>query len=310
MLDFYFLSNDKQTKIHAVEWFPKDVEIKGIVQISHGMTEHILRYDDFAKYLNSIGFIVVGHDHLGHGDSIQSKDEYGYFADKNPASVLIKDIHKLRLITQKKYSNLPYFMLGHSMGSYLLRRYLSSRGKGLKGALILGTGYVNLQKCRAGLSLCKAFSDKNGPHHISNLCQFLVFSGSYLKYDMTGKNLEKNFCTKDVELLKARQGDPKSGFTFTVNGFYGLVSAVYFSGLPKYIDMIPKDLPIIIASGDKDPVGGMGKGVKKVHRLYSKAGIKDLTFKLYEGDRHEILNELDRDEVYKDLGNWILDRIN
>ncbi|MCR5624640.1 MAG: alpha/beta hydrolase [Lachnospiraceae bacterium] len=308
-VDFYFESSDERTTIHGVKFLPDNGEYKACIQIVHGMTEHIMRYKDFAEFLTNYGIMVIGHDQLGHGDSIVSKEDYGFFADNNPGNVLIRDIHMVRKYASAELRDVPYFMFGHSMGSYLLRRYLSSHGDGLAGAIIMGTGYVDKFRCRSGLVLIKKLIKEYGGHYRSNLCQALTFSGSYLKYDMSGKDVTRNFCTKDVDIVKLHMADEKSNFQFTVNGFYGLVSTVLFTETEKYIDLIPKDLPMILVSGDMDPVGDMGKGVRKVYDLYNSAGIKDLKMTLYEADRHELLFELDREKVYDDLLEWIFNHI-
>lgn len=302
--DFYFLSNDGKTTLHGIKWIPEEKEVRGILQIIHGMTEYIDRYDEFATFMCSKGYLVVGHDHLGHGDSIQSVNDYGYFAAKHPGTVLIKDIHDVRLMVSSEYRDKKYFMLGHSMGSYLLRRYLSSRGNGLSGVVIVGTGYVNKAACNTGIAICKKLAQKHGGHYVSKKLEAVIFSGDYWRFDMTGKDLTRNFTTKDIDILLARKDDPKSGFTFTVNGFYTLISTVLFSERKSNIRRIPKDLPIFLIAGDQDPVGGMGKGVRKVYNIYQKMGL-NVGIKMYEGFRHEVLNEINREEVYADVLSWI-----
>ena len=121
--EFQFLSCDKKNQIHAVKWMPDDGEIRAVFQITHGMIEYIERYEGFAEFLTGHGFLVVGHDHLGHGHSVSTKDDWGYISEKNGGGLLVADMHKLRMKTQKEYKDKPYFMLGHSMGSYMLRRY-------------------------------------------------------------------------------------------------------------------------------------------------------------------------------------------
>ena len=138
--EFYYTSRDSVTKIHAIEWIP-DGEVKGILQICHGMVEYIDRYDEFAKFMSGHGYYVVGHDHLGHGKSIQTEADLGYFDERKGNQYVIGDIYQLQEMTKKKYPDVPYFMLGHSMGSFLLRQYLTMYAGGLSGAVIMGTGY-------------------------------------------------------------------------------------------------------------------------------------------------------------------------
>ena len=152
---FGFLSSDQKTDIHAVRWEPDEGEIKGILQISHGMVEYIERYEEFAEFMTRQGFLVAGNDHLGHGESVVSQELWGYFAPKNGSDIVVEDIHKLRTMIQEEYPDLPYFILGHSMGSFLLRKYLSKYGTGLSGALILGTGTQPDSNLKLGKAVCK-----------------------------------------------------------------------------------------------------------------------------------------------------------
>lgn len=302
---FYFPSTDRRTKIHAIQWTNENVTPKGVVQLIHGMVEHIERYDEFANFLADQGYIVVGHDHLGHGRSVVSEEDYGFFDENQPALVLLQDIHRLRIGTSRQYPGLPYIMLGHSMGSYLLRRYLSSHGEGLDGAIVMGTGQEIDAVTTAGLAFLKAEAKKHGWHYRSEKAAKMTFGAPYRKFDLTGEDPERSWLSKNVENVKAYYSDPRCGFLFTLNGYWALISTVKFDNQKKNIAAIPKDLPILIVSGEDDPVGNLGKGVKKVYNAFVKAGIRDVSCKLFEGDRHEILNELDRDEVYRYILDWI-----
>ena len=191
------------------------------------------------------------------------------------------------------------------MGSYLLRRYLSSHGEGLDGAIVMGTGQETDALTTAGLAFIKAEAKKHGWHYRSEKVEKMTFGAPYRKFDLTGEDPERSWLSKNVENVKAYYSDPRSGFLFTLNGYWALISTVKFDNQKKNIAAIPKDLPILIVSGEDDPVGNMGKGVKKVYNAFVKAGIRDVSCKLFEGDRHEILNELDRDEVYRYILDWI-----
>lgn len=303
---FTFLSADGKTRIHGVSWTPRQ-EPKGVLQIAHGMVEYIERYEAFAEYMNGRGFAVVGHDHLGHGESVETPEDWGYFAPKNGSGILVEDMHKLRKLTQKKYPKLPYFMLGHSMGSFLLRRYLSVHGERLGGAVIMGTGTQPNLLLGFGKLLCRCMSGFRGWHFRSNLVQNMAFAGNNNKF--RGENMQNSWLTKDVDIVKAYSASPKCTFIFTLNGFYNLFDTIQYVSFRKNIGRLPKDLPLFLVSGQEDPVGMFGKGVKKVYETYRKAGIRDITYKLYESDRHEILNELDRDQVYEDICLWIEKRM-
>ena len=250
-----YLSANGTTKIHAVKWMPEDGKYKAILQITHGMIEYIERYHEFAEYLTERGFMVVGHDHLGHGASVKDETEWGYFAE-NPSDTLVADMHSLRTTVQGENPGIPYFMMGHS-----------------------------------------------------KLVQKLSYSKPYHKFDLYGKDYTNSWLTKDVEHVKKYYSDPRCTFLFTLNGYYGLMEAVYFDNQMDNIKKVPKDLPVFMVSGADDPVGDLGEGVKKVYHMYKDAGVDDLTYRLYETDRHEILNETDRDQVYADICAWMSVRI-
>ncbi len=301
---FTFLSSDKKTKIHGVSWTPESGEYTAVLQICHGMTEYVERYQEFAAYMTEHGYLVVGHDHLGHGDSVRSREDWGYIADERGEQYMIADIHKVRKITQRENPGLPYFILGHSMGSYLLRKYITRYGDGLSGAIIVGTGSVPDVVLKTGMRTAECIALLKGWRHRSRLMEKLFFSGSFRKFSMGSEDPENNWLTKDVSRIEKYYGEPRCSFHFTLNGFYNVMKVVSFDNQMKYMNRIPKDLPIVLLSGENDPVGDLGRGVKRVEKQLRKAGIQDLYCKLYANDRHEILNETDRDVVYGDILAW------
>lgn len=299
---FEFLSADKGTKIHAVRWEPDTGEIKGVLQIVHGMVEYIERYEEFAEYMTQQGFLVVGNDHLGHGDSVVSKKYWGYFAPEGGSEVLIEDMHILRVTIQREYSELPYFMLGHSMGSFLLRKYLSIYGENIRGVIFMGTGSQPDKKVKRGKRVCRFMSLFLGWSHRSKLVNHMVFSSNNKRFEAEGANA---WLTKDKEIVKAYNSDPRCTFIFTLNGFYNLFDTIQHINRSEHIHAIPRKLPLFLISGEDDPVGNYGEGVKEACETYEKAKIEDITCKLYPTDRHEILNELDKEKVYEDIYAWI-----
>lgn len=306
---FGFLSKDGKTTIHAVKWRPENGEYKAILQITHGMIEYIERYKPFAEYLNEQGYLVVGHDHLGHGASITSEEEWGYFADENPSDTVVEDMHQLRTLVQAENPGVPYYMMGHSMGSYMLRKYLCIHPEGVSGAIIMGTGTGSDGTMKFGMFLCKLMATFRGWHYRSKLLQTLSYSKPYRKFDLYGENYENSWLSKNVENVKEYYADPRCTFMFTVNAYRGLMEAVLFDNQMENINKMPKELPVFFVSGADDPVGDLGEGVKKAYGKFLDAGMKDVTYKLYEGDRHEILNEPDRDKVYADIAAWINIRV-
>lgn len=301
---FSFPSADGRTTVHAVRWTPEDGKYRAVLQITHGMVEYIERYRAFAEFLNDNGFLVVGHDHIGHGESVVSKDEWGYFAE-HPSDTVVADMHTLREMTQKEHPGVPYFMLGHSMGSYMLRKYLAIHGEGLTGAIIMGTGCIQDNTTKLAMFIAKLQAAFFGWHHRSKLLQKLSYDKYYHQFDLTGKDASNSWLTKDEEIVKTYYADPKCTFVFTVNAYMGLFEAVLFDNQQENIEAVPKSLPLFFVSGAMDPVGSCGSGVKKVYNKFDTAGKEDITWKLYDNDRHEILNETDRDVVYHDILAWM-----
>ena len=297
--EFYFPSKDGNTEIHTIEWKPEG-EVRAVLQICHGMVEYIKRYDEFAQFLCEKGFYVVGNDHLGHGKSVQSKSEYGFFEKKYGNACVLGDIHTLRQRTVKKYPETPYFMLGHSMGSSLLRQYIQMYGNGLSGVVLMG---VVTDHRRSSLlfvkQLCRLMAAVRGWHYRSRMVDELV-TGSFNK-KFKPSVTRADWITSDKEHLDAYVTDPLCSFMFTVNAYYSMMAGMLGMQKKENISMIPKSLPVLFVSGAEDPVGNFGKGVRKVCEIYKSAGLRDVSLKLYEGDRHEILNETNREQVYQEL---------
>lgn len=300
--EFEFLSADGRSRVHVQEWIPEG-EVKAVVQICHGMVEYIDRYDEFAKYLNEKGYYVIGHDHLGHGKTARDERELGHFPEKCGNQYLQSDIHSLRKITEKKYPQVPYYMLGHSMGSFLLRQYLMSRGKGLTGAVIMGTGDQPGRLAAAGQMMCRMIAGIKGWRYRSALIDNMAFGGYNRKFK-PGKT-GKEWLSSDPKVPEKYIKDPFCSFRFTVGAYYQMFEGIKIAAGKKGAEAVPKDLPVFFVAGAEDPVGAFGKGVKRVCERFQKSGIRDVSLKLYEGDRHEILNETDRKQVYEDLYNWM-----
>lgn len=304
--EFTWKSRDGITMIHGIEWKPEG-EVKAVLQMIHGMVEYIDRYDKFAEFLCAHGYYVVGHDHLGHGKSVQNEEAYGFFHETKGNEYIIGDIHKLREMTQEKYPDVPYFMLGHSMGSFFIREYMELYGEGLAGVIVMGTGAQPAAVLEAGCLLCRIIALFKGWKYRSRLVDNMAF-GSYNKRFEPART-EKDWLTKDEQIVDVYLAHPWCTFRFTVNAYYHLFRAMQFLQKRKNIRRIPADLPLFFVAGAEDPVGNFGKSVVKAGKMCRKCGVKDVEIKLYEGDRHEILNETDRDKVFTDLMKWMDKRI-
>ena len=298
--NIYYPSTDGKTQIHAIVWEP-DGEPKAILQIIHGMVEFIDRYDDFAKFLNKHGFLVAGEDHLGHGESVQSDEYHGYFGEEGNAHV-IADIHHLRELLQKEYPNTPYLMLGHSMGSFLIRQYITENGcayaEGLKGVIVMGTAWQPAPVLAMGKLMAKLLGTKKVGKS-AEVIDKMSF-GSYLKRIENPKTIS-DWLTKDEKIVEWYRNEPWCTFHFSPNAYYNM-----FLGMQKAHDIermkkLPEGLPILFCAGAEDPVGNWGEGVRKAFMVYTENTPCEVSIKLYDGDRHEILNELDKEQVYADM---------
>lgn len=306
--EFYFDSRDGKSKLHAVRYMPdSDTDIRCVVQIVHGMAEYIERYEEFAEFLTERGCVVTGEDHMGHGKSVGKSGKYGYFCEQDPATVLVRDVHRLKKTTQALYPEVPYIIMGHSMGSFITRNYMFRYGTGISAAVIMGTGMQSpalLKVSKAAAGVQKLFC---GPKHVSGLIDKLAF-GSYNKRI---RNLATSFdwLSRDAERVDKYISDPLCGFVFTVNGFSTLFELISRLNKQENLERIPSALPVLMVSGDADPVGDYGKGVQKAYESLQNAGLENITLKLYEGGRHELLNETNRDEVMQDVFRWIEETI-
>lgn len=302
--EFYFDSRDGKSKLHGVRYRPEEPEsVRGIVQIVHGMAEYVERYEEFAEFLTARGYVVTGEDHLGHGKSVKEGGKYGYFCENDPATVLVRDVHRLKKMTEALYPGVPYVIMGHSMGSFITRNYLFRYGTGISAAIIMGTGMqpkAVVETAAAVTALQKLFC---GPGHVSRLIDRLAFGGYNKK--ITDARTEWDWLSRDRERVKRYMEDPLCGFTFTVNGFTALFELISRLYRPENLEQIPKKLPIFMVSGDADPVGDCGRGVRMAYDSLKGAGLENVRLKLYEGGRHELLNETNRDEVMRDIHDWL-----
>ena len=305
--EYTFTSANGSTPIHVREWVP-DCDINAVVQISHGICEYAGRYPPFARYLASKGFVVVANDHLGHGQSVLSGEDLGYFGPLGSWETVVADIEQLRRLTAEKWPESPYFLLGHSMGSFLARTWLIRHPEAeLAGVILSGTGQPAAPVLAAGRMLCDADVLKNGPRHRSLDIYGMAF-GSYNK-KIEPRRSPYDWLTRDEAVVDAYAADPLCTFTPTSSLFREMLSGLATVGSPREISNMSRETPIILMSGDADPVGGWGVQVAKVYSLLVRAGCRDVAYKFYPGARHEILNETNKSEVYKDILDWLCAKI-
>ena len=307
--DLYYESRDGKTRIHGVIWKPdcmlgeQPAKPKCVLQIVHGMEEYIDRYDEFARFLNKYDICVIGNDHLGHGQSVSDEVVHGYFGMDDIATVVVRDVHRLKKMVQETLPEVPFFIMGHSMGSFLVRQYLCCHGTELSGAVICGTGYQPEAVLKAALALCRVEAALRGWKSRSHLLQWMTFGSFNSKF--APNRTQSDWLCRNEEIVDAYESDPKCGFLFTLNGYYNLFLTMYKVIRREYLERMPRELPVLFISGEKDPVGGFGKGVRTVEKLFRETGMRSVECRLYPEDRHELLNEVDRQEVYEDILDWI-----
>lgn len=306
--EFYFDSRDGKSKIHAVRYRPEDTgQVRCVLQVVHGMAEYAERYEEFAAYLVERGFVVTGDDHLGHGKSVGQGGKQGYFCEQDPATVLVRDVHRLKKLTEELYPGVPYVLMGHSMGSFITRNYLCRYGTGISGAVIMGTGMqpkAVLDMARLVAGIQKLFC---GSGHVSRLLDRLAFGG--YGRGITDRRTAFDWLSRDRERVDRYIADPMCGFTFTVNGFGALFELVLRLYSPENLAAVPRELPVFMVSGDADPVGDYGKGVRRAYDSLVAAGLTDIRLKLYPGGRHELLNETNRSQVMQDICRWVEENV-
>lgn len=303
--EFSLLSSDGKSILHCMEWKPEG-EICAALQISHGMIDHIARYKEFAEFLTESGIVVYGHDHLGHGKTAAPED-LGFFSEKDGASCVIRDIHRVARYGAKKYPGIRHFFLGHSMGSYFLRRYLLAFHDEMDGAILVGTGDQPTALVWTGYFLAGAVCRLKGNRYRSRFLHALALGGNNRAFRPI--RTRHDWLSRDEEQVNRYEQDELCRFLFTSGAYRDFFQTILGLKRMERRNKIPAALPVLFLSGDKDPVGENGKGVGRVYHRYDQAGCKDLTIGFYHSARHEILNEINREEVYGDICRWIRERI-
>ncbi|MGD6892868.1 alpha/beta hydrolase [Bacillus mobilis] len=289
------------SEIYLRKWLPER-DPRGIIQIAHGMTEHAGVYTDFIAALLEAGYGVYAHDHKGHGKTVKREEDYGHFKPNVGWNEAVSDVIFVSE-TIRKEQTCPLFLLGHSMGSFLSRRAVQLKGELYDGFLISGTGGNPGLLGSIGHKVATIEMKLRGEKTKSPMLNFLSFGNfnSHFKPNRT----KFDWLSSDNSQVDKYIADPLCGFICTTSFYRELFSGVLEVNKLEEFKKTPKNLPIHIFSGDRDPVGDMGKGVKEVYENYNKCGVKDLTLRLYENGRHEMFHEVNRDEVFQDLILWL-----
>ncbi|ABB14808.1 alpha/beta hydrolase [Carboxydothermus hydrogenoformans] len=300
--NFLFKASDGQ-EIYCYRWVPdKEQKLRAIVYIAHGMAETAARYERFALALTKEGYLVFAHDHRGHGKTAKSIEEIGYLGPDG-FNRMVQDMKELIDFVKNENRELPIILFGHSMGSFLAQRYISLYGESINGVILSGTSCDPGPIVNLGIFLAKKEVEKYGPKHRSVRLTKLSF-GNYNKKFKPNRT-EFDWLSRDAEEVDKYINDPYCGGVFTASFYYDFLRGLKETFRRENLAKIPKELPIFIFSGDMDPVGNMGRGVLKLIKTYEKLGLKNVAYKLYPGGRHEMLNEINREEVVGDIINWL-----
>lgn len=303
--EFYYRSADKKTKIHAVAWCPEE-EPKAILQIAHGVTEHILCYEEMAEYFTKRGMMLVGNDHLGHGTSIAEGAKAMYFGPQGSWDWVVQDIYTCMKKTKEKYPGVPYYMLGLSLGSFAVRTLLIQHPGEVDGVVLVGTGQskampLRLARCMAKMECARAGDDQSTP-----MIQKMAF-GIYNKQFQPNRT-EFDWLCAGRQGLDAYMADPLRGEAISAGVFREMLNGMLFTMNMKNQKEMDATKPVLILSGEKDPVGNTGRGIKAVVDSFRRAGVQDVKFKLYPGLRHNLFIEDEKQQIFQDIFRWIQKR--
>ena len=308
MTEFTFLSTDGKTQLHGMRWEPDGGSVRAVLQICHGVAEHIARYDAFARYLNGLGIAVVGHDHLGHGLSLPEGGTPVYFGESNTWNTVVDDIYVLHQRIRLWYPDVPLCIMGHSMGSFLTRTYLIRYPGTVKAAIIMGTGWQPKAVIAGGMAVAKAVGAVVGENGTSDLVTNLAF-GTYNKLFAPNRT-SCDWLSADEGNVDAYMADPLCGADATVGLFRQMLSGIRFNQKLSNLRQMDPRIPVLFVAGEKDPVGDCGNGVRRTYQEFRRAGVQDCTLKLYPGLRHEILNEkAQQQQIFEDIGQWLTSKL-
>lgn len=296
--DFTFTSSSGNLYIHVRGCIP-DGEIKASVQIAHGIAEYAARYDEFASFLAENGIAVYANDHIGHGESVSDEWPLSYFGEKDGWKFTVGDMKKLHGIVCERHSGVPHYLFGHSMGSFLARTYAIDYPDDFDGLILSGTGQQPKALVVGGKTMAKMEIKRHGSKYQSPLLNILAF-GSYNKgFENTRSCFD--WLSRDNDCVDKYIEDPLCGFLPSAGLFYEMMCGIDYIGRMENIKKMNKEVPVYFMSGDADPVGENGKGVKRAYKCFVLSGIKDVSIRLYKEGRHEMLNEINKQEVYADI---------
>lgn len=303
--EFYFKGKE-DLNIHVYKYTSENIKPKAVVQIAHGMSEIAIRYKEFAQELTKNGYVVYINDHRGHGITAKTIDNIGYLAEKDGFTCLVEDMNILTNIIKEENPDLPIYLFGHSMGSFVSQRYIMEYGDNLAGLILSGSNGKHGKILKVAQLISKSEIKKHGRRHRSKKLDNLIFGGNNKGFKPSKTDFD--WLSRDEKEVQKYIDDPFCGVLFTCGFFYDFIKGLQEVEDKENLKKVPLDLPIYIMSGDKDPVGKNGKGVLRLKDRYVNLGVKKVSCKLYEGGRHEMLNEINKEEVIKDIISWLNER--
>ena len=292
--------------LYVKYWYPEG-EVRATMQIVHGIAEYVERYDEFANFMAAHGILVVGDDHPGHGKSIKKPEDQGFFAEEDGWFKVVGMLKEIRDEVAAKYPGVPHILFGHSMGSFLARTYIIKYPSDFDACILSGTGNQPKLILKAGIAMANGSIKKHGPRYVDQKLYNMSMGGYAKGFEPDGGPCV--WLSRDRERVKKYENDPLCGWIPTASLMRDMMSGIDFITTPKNLALMNKDLPVYFMSGADDPVGEKGKGVRKAFASFQKAGMKDVEIKLYPGGRHEMLNEINRDEVCADILKWVEKKI-
>lgn len=304
--EFRILSSDGIHRLHGVQWIPEGHVCAAMVLV-HGMEEHIGRYEEFGRYLAQNGIGTIGYDQLGHGKTVKNADELGYFAPEQGSRLLLQDIRRMTFAAKKFWPDAPVYLLGHSMGSFLARRWITLFGDEISGVVLSGTGMITRFESGFACDIARLIRLLRGPKYRSRILEAMAI-GQYRRQFGTHRH-PGSWLSSNEASVAAYKADPLCGFPFTNNAYCDFFHILSDLAWERDFDKIPQDLPILLISGMDDPLGGFQKRVLAVYNRFTAMNMEDVDIYLYPHDRHEILQENDRDTVFRDVVRWMEDRI-
>lgn len=295
----FWITMEDDVAIYIKKWYTPTKRPKAIIQLAHGMVEHINRYHEFANFLVEQGIFVYGNDHRGHGHTGEKQGLLGYFSEENGFVKTVNDLHTITNRIKGDHPNTPIILFGHSMGSFLARNYLQRFSKEIDGVILSGTGHFPTLTSLAGKRIAALLP----PMEESKFMNSIAF-GSYNK-KIKDSNTSFDWLTRVQSVIENYTADPHSGYIPTARFFYDLMDGLIIMNNKKRNQTIKKDLPLFLISGDADPVGDYAKGIWKTAYQYEKAGLEDITTMLFAEGRHELLHEINKEEVFAAIYKWI-----